>query len=201
MASRSKPDVGEEGSDKESSHLGVRLRRYRERRRLSVRALAERAGVSPSFVSQFERGVTNASVSSLRRLAEAVGVPMADLFEEASTVAPSVLRAEDRPRLTAPGGLSKFLVSRHPLENLEIYAGEFEPGATTGEPYSHGDAQEVFIVVRGQVVIDLDGVPHVLNAGDSIEYRSSVAHSMRNIGSTSAEAFWISSPPRFIDSP
>jgi len=162
---------------------------------MSLRAVAERAGVSASFISQFERGATNASVSSLRGMAEVVGIPLADLFDDSALFRPKVLRADERPRLTAPGGLSKYLVSLHPLENLEVYMGEFEPGASTGDPYIHNDAQEIFIVLCGTVLAELGGTAHVLNAGDSIAFRSSTPHAMQNIGTVVAETMWISSPP------
>jgi transcriptional regulator with XRE-family HTH domain len=43
--------------------------------------IAERAGVSESFLSQVERGRASASVASLRRIAGALGVSVADLFD------------------------------------------------------------------------------------------------------------------------
>lgn len=174
---------------------GERLRGHRSRRGLSVRGVAERTGLSPSFISQFERGLTNASVSSLRTLAQAVGVPMAALFEDVEPQHSVVLRAADRAEVATPGGLAKYLITRQPLQQLEIYAGEFDPGAGTGEAYVHGDSQEVFVVVAGELVVELDDVPHLLRTGDSIEYRSSTPHAVRNSSAAAATGYWISSPP------
>ena len=180
----------------DSRHPGERLREHRTGRRVSVRTLAERTQLSPSFISQFERGLTNASVSSLMRMADAVGVPMAALFEDSAASRPTVLRAAVRPKVSTPSGLAKYLITRQPLQHLEIYAGEFDPGSSTGTAYVHEDSQEVFLVVSGELVVELDDVPHLLRTGDSIEYQSSTPHSVRNPGSEPAIGYWISSPPR-----
>ena len=61
--------------------VGERLRSIRRLRRATLRTIAERAGVSESFLSQVERGKASASIGSLRRIANALGVAVAYLFE------------------------------------------------------------------------------------------------------------------------
>ena len=82
------------------------------------------------------------------------------------------------------------------MRNLEVYSGVFEPaGATGDDAYTHGNSQEIFIVIRGEIELELGGEIHRLAAGDSIEYLSSVPHKASNIGSETAEVIWITSPP------
>ena len=83
-----------------SVEVGERLRAIRRLRRATLKTVAERADLSESFLSQVERGRANASVASLRRIAAALGVNVADLFEpNGSTARPRVLRREARPNL------------------------------------------------------------------------------------------------------
>src|SRR3954462_168386 len=79
--------------------VGERLRSIRRLRRATLRTIAERAGVSESFLSQVERGKASASIGSLRRIATALGVSVADLFEPSAMPAPRVLRPDERPAL------------------------------------------------------------------------------------------------------
>src|SRR3954454_10829142 len=79
--------------------VGERLRDIRSFRRATLRTIAERAGVSESFLSQVERGRASASVASLRRIAGALGVSVADLFDSSGRPRPQVLRCDDRPSL------------------------------------------------------------------------------------------------------
>lgn len=180
----------------EHSELGARVRAYRELRRMSLRNAANAAGVSPSFLSQLERGHTAGSIGTLRRLAAALGVSLADFFSDDQPVAPRVLRRADRPWLDSEPGCSKYLITRRPLQHLEAYVGEFEPGSSTGhEQYTHGDSQEVLLVVAGSVALWLDGTVHRLSTGDSIEFRSSTPHRIDNDTDAPAEVVWICSPP------
>src|SRR5437899_4703370 len=79
--------------------VGERLREIRTARRQTLREVAERAGLSESFLSQVERGRSSASIASLRRIAEALGVSMADLFQPSGLTQPRVLRRDERPTL------------------------------------------------------------------------------------------------------
>ena len=56
--------------------LGDRVRERRQQLGLSLRDLAERSELTASFLSQVERGVTSPSIDSLRRVANALDVPV-----------------------------------------------------------------------------------------------------------------------------
>ncbi|MEB4615324.1 helix-turn-helix domain-containing protein [Leucobacter sp. M11] len=179
----------------EEHELGERVAQFRELRGLSLRALAATAGVSSSFLSQLENGKSNASVSSLRKIASALGVTPAALLDASSGHTRGVLRAADRPTLPLDGA-QKFVVTQEPLRNLEIYAGHFAPGGNTGpDAYSHGNAQEVFLVVRGSITLELGPERYEMHRGDSIEFLSSVPHRIVNESGADAEVLWINSPP------
>ncbi len=183
------------GAPEAPADLGVRVAEFRKLRGMSLRALANAAGVSSSFLSQLENGRTNASVSSLRKVAAALGMTPAQLLDSSTAHTTGVLRAADRPTLPLEGG-DKFVLSLPPLRNFEVYAGVFAPGATTGpERYVHGNSQEMFIVTSGSVVLELSDERYILHKGDSIEYLSSVPHRVTNPHTETAEVMWITSPP------
>ncbi len=60
----------------------LRVRTIRERKGLSQRALAEKAEMSITFLSNVELGKVDPSVSTLRRLAKALNVKIAHLIDE-----------------------------------------------------------------------------------------------------------------------
>ena len=178
--------------------VGERLRAIRRSRRCTLREVAERAGVSESFLSQVERGRSSASIGSLRRIAEALGVTVADLFEPSGPPRPRVLRRDERPALAFGILGRKLLLTPRPLQHLEVFAGELDVGGSTGaEPYSHGDSEELFVVLSGRVQLELGGELHELESGDSIDYRSSTPHRISNVGEELAEVMWIISPPSY----
>ena len=178
--------------------VGERLRDIRRSRRATLRTVADRAGVSESFLSQVERGRASASIASLRRIAGALGVSVADLFEPDGPPRPRVLRRDERPSLAFGILGRKLLLTPRPLQHLEVFAGELAPGGSTGpEPYAHGDSEELFVVLSGSVQLELGGELFDLESGDSIDYRSSTPHRVTNTGEERAEVMWIISPPSY----
>jgi transcriptional regulator with XRE-family HTH domain len=178
--------------------VGERLRELRGVRRLTLRDVAERAGLSESFLSQVERGRASASIASLRRIADALGIGISDLFQPAEPVRPRVLRRDDRPALAFGVLGRKLMLTPKPLHELEVFVGELEAGGSTGEEqYAHGDSEELFVVLRGSVRLELGDELHELDEGDSIDYRSSTPHRISNAGDGLAEVMWIISPPSY----
>jgi len=178
--------------------VGERLRELRRLRRATLRRIADRSGLSESFLSQVERGRSSASIASLRKIADALGVSMADLFEPAGLPGPRVLRRNERPALSFGILGRKLLLTPKPLHHLEVFAGELEVGGSTGEqPYAHGDSEELFLVISGNVQLELGGELFELETGDSIDYPSSTPHRVTNTGQELAEVMWIISPPSY----
>ena len=178
--------------------VGERLRVIRSRRRQTLREVAERAGLSESFLSQVERGRASASIASLRRIADALGVAISDLFQPVEASRPRVLRRDDRPSLAFGILGRKLLLTPKPLHHLEVFVGELDPEGSTGaEQYAHGDSEELFVVIRGTVQLELGDEVFELDAGDSIDYRSTVPHRISNLGDDVAEVMWIISPPSY----
>jgi len=179
--------------------VGDRLRAIRTLRRMTLKTIAERAGLSESFLSQVERGRANASIASLKRIAAALGVNVADLFEpNGKPSPPRVLLRESRPALTFGTLGRKYMLTPRPLEHLQVIVGELDAGGSTGdEPYTHGDSEELLVVLGGAVHLQLGSEVFELRTGDSIDYRSATPHRLTNAGDGTAEVMWIISPPSY----
>ncbi len=177
--------------------LGERVRAIRKLRRRTLKEIADAASISESFLSQLERGRTNATIATLQRLATALGIDVSDLFTT-NAPRPRVLRREAR-EFVAWGSLGrKALLTPKPFHSLEVVVARFEPGGSTGdEPYTHGDSEELLIVVEGQVHVQLGTEVHEVAAGDSVHYQSSTPHRVSNPGDETAEVMFVISPPSY----
>ena len=177
--------------------LGERLRAIRQLRRKTLKDVASAAGLSESFVSQLERGRTNATIVTLQRLATVLGIEVSDLFTSGEA-RPHVLRRDAR-EFVAWGELGrKALLTPKPFHSLEVVAARFEPGGSTGdEPYTHGDSEELLIVVEGRVHVQLGADVFEVEAGDSVHYESSTPHRVANAGDEPAEVLFVISPPSY----
>jgi mannose-6-phosphate isomerase-like protein (cupin superfamily) len=145
-----------------------------------------------------ERGRTNASLGSLQKIAAALGLTIGEFFDSGSSRRAQVLRKDDRPSLGDDERSRTFLLTPAPFENIEVFVGQFPQGGSTGdEQYVHGDSEELMVVISGRVLCQLENKEHVLSAGDSIHYRSSMPHRVVNVGDEPAEVLWVTSPPAY----
>ena len=182
----------------DSHSVGSQLRLLRRARRQTLRSVAERAQVSESFLSQLERGRTGASISSLQGIASALGVEVSDLFARSDQSGPSVLRKDDRGYVSWGMQARKALLTPKPFHELEVVAARFGPGGSTGrEQYTHGDSEELLLVIVGQVELDLGDETMRLGSGDCARYRSSAPHRLTNVGDEEAEVIYMISPPSY----
>ena len=177
--------------------LGERIRAIRQLRRRTLKEIATAAGISESFLSQLERGRTNATIATLQRLATALGIEVSDLFSTGSS-RPRVIRREAREFVAWGKEGRKALLTPKPFHSLEVVVARFEPGGSTGdEPYTHGDSEELLIVVEGSVHVQLGTEVHDVTAGDSVHYQSSTPHRVSNPGDETAEVLFVISPPSY----
>ncbi len=177
--------------------VGDLLREARTRQGLSIRALAGRAGCSPSFISQVENGQASPSISSLERLVQALGLTLGDFFR-AATPPVTVVRSHERATMAnawshaqiealGPGGVG------HALEPMMITLAS--GGQSGSQPYAHGG--DVFaLVFEGNVLLTLADTTHRLTRGDAATFPAETPHRWENVGQDAARVVVVSSRAR-----
>jgi transcriptional regulator with XRE-family HTH domain len=178
--------------------LGPRIRSLRQARNVTLRELAQRAGVTESFLSQVEREVTSPSIASVQRIARGLDLAIAELFTEEAPHG-RVVRRGERRRIAYPGlrAIDEFLTSDM-TARLQVILSTIEPGGGTGEePYAHESDEEVVIVLSGQLELWVADEHHVLEEGDSIAYSSRLPHRNVNSSDQPALVLFCLTPPSF----
>ncbi|MDD3088363.1 MAG: XRE family transcriptional regulator [Candidatus Omnitrophica bacterium] len=180
--------------------VGVNIKRAREEIGLTLRGLAEKLGMSASFLSQVENGKASPSLSSLKNISDALNITVSKLIEGGQPVEDSpIVKANERKYLNEAGkGINLYLLtSRDPNKQMEPLLFKLKEGATSGDTSYRHFGQEFVLVLRGAIEITLNETSYILRKGDSIYFNSSVPHSFRNIGKEEAEAVWVVTPPTF----
>lgn len=169
----------------ETATVGARLKALRQSRGLSIRGLAELAGVPHATLSIIERDKSSPSVSILKRLLRPLNVTLSVFFSDSAVVDRAVFyKANELVELADGKKLSYRQVGAN-LENssMMILHERYEPGADTGEEgeelYSH-DAEEGGIVIEGRLEMTVGDEIRVLSPGDAYYFDSRLPHRMRN---------------------
>ena len=126
-------------------------------------------------------------------IASAFRVPIADLFVEIDQGREDyVVRFEDQSVVSPWPGVARRTARIDRLRRVEISMNEWEPDGDTRAPTgSPRRLQYGLLMEEGELTVEVEGVTHVLKAGDLISYPSTVLHSLRNAGTDVARAVWI----------
>jgi XRE family transcriptional regulator, regulator of sulfur utilization len=162
--------------------LGARIRAERTQRGISLQALAQRAGVSSSMVSEVERGAKVPTILVLQRIANALGVSVSRLLGEERAAPVAVLRRGEQDVARDPSGWERRILSPVlPGVEFELMRTTIPPGVDAGTfpPHPPG-TREYLAVERGRLVLTIDGEPHDLEEGDAVYYAGECVHSFAN---------------------
>jgi transcriptional regulator with XRE-family HTH domain len=182
--------------------IGEHLRARRHARGLSLRELADRLGVSPSLISQIERGRANPSVSTLYQIVAELDVSLDELlFEDrrptessgqAPPVSGPVLRAKERQRIRLASGVIWERLTTVSEPGVEFLYVIYEVGGASSpeDAFQRHSGHEWGYVLSGTLQVTVGFRQYVLEPGDSLSLESTTPHRLANVGDTPVHAIW-----------
>lgn len=177
--------------------LGEKIRRKRMEKNLSLKDLAASTDLTASFLSQVERDLAEPSITSLRKIADALEVPIFYFLLDNGNTSPVVRRGE-RKILKFPDTHVVFeLLSPDLNRQMEIVMGRLEVGAAScDEPLSH-PGEEFIYVIQGKMEITIGEETYVLDESDSIYYFAAIPHKIVSVGDEELVFLSAITPPQF----
>ncbi len=175
--------------------IGPKIRQLRLKKKMGLVELGHHTGLSPALLSKIERGRLFPTLPTLLRIALVFSIGL-DFFFAGARQKPvvGVVRRKDRLKFPdAPGGrdvayqfesLDYAAVERR----LNAYYAEFFPVDPEKVRLHEHPGGELVYVLQGALVVHIDGDDHVLHAGDSIYFDSTVAHGYRRNGARACSA-------------
>jgi len=172
-----------------SVDVAGRLRQLREGKEMSMRALARSSGLSANALSMIERGRVSPSVSTLYKLADALGVSITRFFGEEPTRQDVVLvRAGERTRVPFVRGVWEGLGGERFSGRVEPFVLTLEAGGSSGNSEMVHSGHEFVFCLRGHLEYLLEKERLELEAGDTLLFAAHLKHRWRNPGPTVVNA-------------
>ena len=176
---------------------GAAVRDLRIRAGLSALELSRRSGVARGTLAQLESGTGNPTVETLYALADALGVPLADLL----AAEPPAAEVQGRARRRGPGGAtarrsapSCSSASSGPGVTGELYAIRFSPGTVRhAQPHPFGVVEHLHLHT-GRARVGPADAPVELGPGDYARFDGSVPHVYEALGGEAAGTLLILTP-------
>lgn len=179
--------------------IGTHLKELRTRRKLTVRELAARSGVSHATISLIERDRTSPSLDTLSAMTDALGTTLVGFFEDIEQSVPysPFYSREELVEIGESRTISyRMLGINHPNRHILMLHETYAVGADTGDAFAH-KSQEAGFVLNGEVELTVGEHKRVLRKGDAYYFDSLLPHRFRNVGRTKAEIISAVTPPTY----
>jgi transcriptional regulator with XRE-family HTH domain len=162
--------------------IGEKIRALRQQRGMTISELAEAVGLSPSAVSQIERGTIDPSLRTLRSVADELHSPVFSFFLESPSQG-LVVRKNERRSFSLPDRDAEYeLLTPDLNRRLEMIFMYLEPGMSTPhQPLPHA-GDECLVVLEGKTRVEAGGQQYLLEEGDGIYLDEGVPHKVTNVG-------------------
>jgi|SRR5215207_7183323 len=175
-----------------SINIGERLRELREARNISMRALAAKSGLSANALSMIERGKASPSVSTLYKLAEALGISITSFFGSDTQRTQIVfLKSDERTRMSFTRGVFEGLGGERFVGRVEPFMLTLENSANSGPRSMSHTGHEFVFCLRGELEYQVERQIYHLESGDSLLFAAHLKHKWKNRGRNVATAIII----------
>ena len=179
--------------------VGPRLRARRRELGLTISEVAERAGLTAGFISQLERDLTSASLSSLYRICAVLEIRVGNLVDDVP--AGRLIRREEQARRSlAMGDAEHLLLSSRDERRFHVTESRIPPGVSAGEElYTLPADVELAYVLQGSLEMRVGAETHLIEEGDTFTYSPRDPHTWRNPSETEdAVVLWFAVPNPYV---
>jgi len=186
--------------------FGSTLRTVRERRKLTLKEVARKAGVSESLISQIERDKVSPSIDTLLNITEVLGIHPEYLFRGMDPeVALQITRKNEGAQLVEGAVTYRSLCSRSKRgteeprdQGIEVFKLEIKPGGSRGSiEYGHRGF-EIGVILEGKALFYYGNERVELETGDCVSFTSDIPHTIQNDGPDILVSLWYVSPIRIF---
>ena len=178
----------------DKAELGRRVKLERLAKGMTLKQVADSSGMSPTHISEIERGRTSPTVGALLRIARALGKSATYFVEEDELPTVSIVRRHERPHRTIKDGDKSvadvdFLTKGIPAGRLRVVQFQGLSDGDVAGPVHQGE--EILLVTAGKIKVTVGEDVFELSDGDCIQFKGSAAHKFEKLGDEQPQAFWI----------
>ena len=174
----------------------AKIKRIRKQKKMTLKDMSESTGFSISFLSQMERGISPITLTSLKKIAGALSIPVRDLFEDEAVPQDDYARRDTDVRLH---GLQRYysqfsVLSGHfEQRRLDIFHLVMEPLSEDYEESIH-DGEEFYYVLHGKATFTIEGKKYLIKTGETIHFPSQKRHYVQNLEKSKLELLCVLTP-------
>jgi transcriptional regulator with XRE-family HTH domain len=177
--------------------IAQEIRRIRKSKGITLKELSEDTELSISFLSQIERGISSMTITSLKKIADALGVTMQDLvsIEENQQF---TRKKESQMVMRLEKSFPKYVPLSGQFEGrkLEALILKMAPNHKDIETTTH-DGEEFYYILSGSGIFTIGEEEYVISEGETVHYPSTIPHKICNPNDTELVTLCVLTPKIF----
>ena len=180
-------------------NVGITIKNIRKSKKLLLKDVALKCGISSSMLSQIEKGNANPSLNTIKSIAQVLEVPLFKFFMdwEQEKYEFHLLKKDDR-KIISTEYVTYELLSPDVETNIECMQMTLigKNAETSVKPMAH-KGEEIAVLLNGKVKLTIGKFSIVLSSGDSIHIPSMAPHKWTNLHTEKSVVIFSVSPPEF----
>jgi len=182
--------------------FGEKLRKVREKKKITLKDVAASLGVSESLISQIETNKVSPAIDTLLGIVDFLEIDLEYIFKDfKKSVSVNLVRKDKRNKIDMQEVVYEQLcktIEEDEKYGIEAYYLEIKPDGEKGsDEYGH-KGKELGIILEGNGEFRIGNKVYILGEGDSISFSSDVPHLLKNIGKNNLKAYWVITPPKLF---
>ncbi|MBI3967294.1 MAG: helix-turn-helix transcriptional regulator [Chloroflexi bacterium] len=178
-------------SSSTAAQIGESIRRWRAAKRMSVRTLASRADLSPSFISQVEHGYVSPSIGSLERIAAELEISLSDVFHVPVSTPPPTTNGGWQKADGWSGAQVQVLGTSDGAGCLDSVLVTVAPGGCSRTEREQYRSEKFACVFEGEITLTLPDGSRILRRGDTVTIPAQAPHSWENTSHNPAQILMV----------
>lgn len=181
----------------DEAEIGRRLHELRQRRGISQRELARRAGLTHGTISFIERDKISPSIGTMRQILNVLGLTLSDFFSPEAEPTPCYFFERRDLVEVGSGGVSLLQVGRSLVGRpLQVLLETYSPGTETSrDPYKVDGGEEGGIVIEGEIEATIGEEVRILRRYEAYLFPTSLPHKLRNVSDRPCVLISATTPP------
>ncbi|MGL5314789.1 MAG: helix-turn-helix domain-containing protein [Peptostreptococcaceae bacterium] len=180
-------------------NISENISKYRKEKNLTIKELANLAGVTPSLLSQIEKGTANPSINTLKQISKALDIQLFNFFIQSFSSEDLVVRHNNRKKIMFPesDNFTYELLTPSLNTTIEFILMKIPANSSSSDELFSHKGEEVAYINKGSVNLYLMDDIIELNAGDSVKIPPHANHKWENIQNLECEVLFAITPPSF----
>lgn len=173
--------------------LGEKIKSIRKGKGIKIKQLSSRSGLTESSISMIENGKISPSITTINKIAVALGVHPIEFFEIERHKRWIVTRKNEREKLQITGSenILEYLCKERGNIKNEIYISNLGPNQRSYDERLNLEGEKFCLVLRGTIEVELGSEVITLNEGDTILFDSMIPHLWKSGKSKESRSLWM----------